>query len=201
MLEVLSEVDHSHPTGTKLSLDPVAIRQCSLEALQQVGHRDGSRLATRLSYDLRLGRARSERTAEEQKPRTPLTLGGRTGKAIDGPGEPFDRGKSRTGAVPVDQLRTTLQRISKPDGRIETEVRRWREVEHRDDLDKEVEGTIGEQVVDTDWDPGCNPGLSGKLDARSKPYVRGELSFGHAENVILVNHVIGIDMERTFVHK
>ena len=59
MLEVLGQVDGGHAAAADFRLDQVAIRKRSLELFWNVGHRDGSRLATILSYGLPKGRARS----------------------------------------------------------------------------------------------------------------------------------------------
>jgi hypothetical protein len=57
VFEVLGEIHRGHPTGTKLSLDNVAVSQRSFEAVQNVGH-TATPLGPALSYDLRLERAR-----------------------------------------------------------------------------------------------------------------------------------------------
>ncbi len=38
VLEVVGEIDRSHPTATKLTLDGVAVGEGSLETFEEVGH-------------------------------------------------------------------------------------------------------------------------------------------------------------------
>ena len=58
VLQVFREIDRSHATRTKLSLDPVAVRQRSFQAIQLVCHGYGPQMATRLKYALGLETAR-----------------------------------------------------------------------------------------------------------------------------------------------
>jgi hypothetical protein len=51
VLQVLSEVDRSHPTRPKLSLDLVTVSQRSLQTFQQVSHRQAPPWSA-LRYDL-----------------------------------------------------------------------------------------------------------------------------------------------------
>ena len=64
VLEILSEIYGRHPTSTKLSLDPVAVRQRSFQAFQLVCHEQApSGPALRYGLDLETARLVAARTA------------------------------------------------------------------------------------------------------------------------------------------
>ncbi len=73
-LQVIRKVDGSHAPTTEFSLDGVAVRQRSFQAFQHVSHRDGSRLATGLTYGLGLLTARLACENNEKAERVPACL-------------------------------------------------------------------------------------------------------------------------------
>jgi len=71
MLDVSGTVNDRHPATTELRLDSVAIGEGSLEFFCNAAYRDGSRLATTLSYDIQDGRVRSQRVSLGRVRRAP----------------------------------------------------------------------------------------------------------------------------------